>query len=52
VEIRSLSILSRRKSKTIHSKGNKWTLDDLMAVVPGGLTAGLVNPSPPQPPKE
>ena len=26
-------------------------LDDLLAMVPGSLAAGLVNPSPPQPAK-
>jgi len=37
--------------KTIHPKAGKWTLDELVATVPGTLAAGLVNPAPPQPPK-
>ena len=28
------------------------TLDELSAIVPGTLAAGLVNPAPPQPPKQ
>jgi NAD(P)-dependent dehydrogenase (short-subunit alcohol dehydrogenase family) len=37
--------------KTIYKDGT-WTLDELSAIVPTTLAAGLVNPSPPQPPKE
>jgi len=37
--------------KSINPKTGKWTLDELMDVVPATLAAGLVNPSPPQPPK-
>jgi len=37
--------------KTIHPKEGKWTVDELAAIVPSTLAAGLVNPSPPQPPK-
>jgi NAD(P)-dependent dehydrogenase (short-subunit alcohol dehydrogenase family) len=38
--------------KTISPKQGGWTLDELSAIVPGTLAAGLVNPAPPQPPKE
>jgi NAD(P)-dependent dehydrogenase (short-subunit alcohol dehydrogenase family) len=38
--------------KTIYSKSGAWTLDELAAIVPGTLAAGLINPSPPQPPKQ
>jgi NAD(P)-dependent dehydrogenase (short-subunit alcohol dehydrogenase family) len=37
--------------KTIYKEGS-WTLEELSAVVPGTLAADLVNPSPPQPPKQ
>jgi NAD(P)-dependent dehydrogenase (short-subunit alcohol dehydrogenase family) len=37
--------------KTIYKEGI-WTIDELSSIVPGTLAAGLVNPSPPQPPKE
>jgi len=36
--------------KTIYKAG-VWTLDELSAVVPSTLAAGLVNPAPPEPPK-
>ncbi len=35
-------------SKTIHKEG-RWTLDDLLDVMPRTLAAGLVNPAPPVP---
>ena len=35
--------------KTINPRAGKWTLDELMDVVPGTLGAGLVNPAPPKP---
>ena len=35
--------------KTINPRAGKWTLDELMDVVPGTLAAGLVNPAPPKP---
>jgi NAD(P)-dependent dehydrogenase (short-subunit alcohol dehydrogenase family) len=38
-------------TKTIYNKTGAFTLDDLLAIVPGSLAAGLVNPSPPQPAK-
>jgi len=38
--------------KSIYAKEGKWTLDELMTVVPAELTAALVNPAPPQPPRE
>ncbi len=38
-------------TKTIYNKTGAFTLDDLLAIVPNSLAAGLVNPSPPQAPK-
>ena len=38
-------------TKTIYKAG-VWTLDELSAVVPSTLAAGLVNPAPPEPPKQ
>jgi len=32
-------------------KNGRWTLDELVQIMPTTLAAGLVNPSPPQPPK-
>jgi len=37
--------------KTIHKEG-RWTVDELERIMPTSLAAGLVNPSPPQQPKE
>ena len=37
--------------KSIHKDG-RWTLDELDSLLPTTLMAGLVNPSPPLPPKE
>ena len=37
--------------KSIHKDG-RWTVGELCEVVPRSLAAGLVNPSPPEPPKE
>jgi NAD(P)-dependent dehydrogenase (short-subunit alcohol dehydrogenase family) len=37
--------------KTIYKEG-RWTLDELDRIMPVSLAAGLVNPAPPQPPKE
>jgi len=37
--------------KSIHKEG-RWTLDELDSILPTTLLAGLVNPSPLQPPKE
>ena len=37
--------------KTIHKEG-RWTLDELLEVMPRTLMAGLVNPAPPQPPEQ
>ena len=37
--------------KSIHKDG-RWTLDELDSILPTSLLAGLVNPSPTQPPKE
>jgi len=37
--------------KSIHKAG-VWTVDELCKLVPQSLAAGLVNPMPPQPPKE
>ena len=36
----------------IIDKEGRWTLDELDRIVPSSLVAGLVNPAPPQPPKE
>ena len=38
-------------AKSIHKVG-RWTLDELLSIVPRSLAAGLVNPAPPEPPKE
>ena len=38
-------------TKTIYKKDAAFTLDELSAIVPSTLAAGLVNPAPPQPPK-
>jgi NAD(P)-dependent dehydrogenase (short-subunit alcohol dehydrogenase family) len=38
-------------TKTIYKAG-VWTLDELSAVVPSTLAAGLMNPAPPEPPKQ
>ena len=38
-------------AKSIHKVG-RWTLDELDQIIPRSLAAGLVNPAPPQPPKE
>jgi 3-oxoacyl-[acyl-carrier protein] reductase len=35
-------------TRTIYNKAGAWTLNDLVAIVPSTLAAGLVNPSPPQ----
>jgi NAD(P)-dependent dehydrogenase (short-subunit alcohol dehydrogenase family) len=35
--------------KSINPKSGRFTLDELIEVVPGTLAAGLVNPSPPKP---
>jgi len=37
--------------KSIHKDG-RWTMDELDSILPSTLLAGLVNPSPPQPPKQ
>jgi NAD(P)-dependent dehydrogenase (short-subunit alcohol dehydrogenase family) len=37
--------------KTIYKQGT-WTLDELFRVMPGTLASELINPAPPQPPKE
>jgi NAD(P)-dependent dehydrogenase (short-subunit alcohol dehydrogenase family) len=37
--------------KSIHKEG-RWTLDELDWLVPKSLATGLMNPSPPQPPKQ
>lgn len=39
------------ETKIIDKEG-RWTLDELDRLVPMSLAAGLVNPAPPQPPKE
>ena len=35
--------------KSIYKKG-RWTFEELAAVIPASLAAGLVNPAPPEPP--
>jgi NAD(P)-dependent dehydrogenase (short-subunit alcohol dehydrogenase family) len=40
-----------RPVKTIYKDG-RWTVDELIQVVPNTLAAGLVNPAPPAPPKD
>lgn len=37
--------------KSIHKVG-RWTLDELDQIIPRSLAAGLVNPAPPEPPKQ
>ncbi len=37
--------------KSIHKDG-RWTLDELLNIMPGTLAAGLVNPAPPAPPTQ
>ncbi len=37
--------------RSIHKDG-RWTVDELCDIVPRSLAVGLVNPSPPEPPKE
>jgi len=37
--------------RSIYKEGI-WTVDELCELIPKTLAAGLVNPSPPQPPKE
>ena len=41
----------RRPTKSIHRDG-RWTLDELERLVPISLAAGLVNPAPPEPPRQ
>ena len=38
-------------AKTIYKDG-PWTVDELTAIVPSTLAAGLMNPAPPQAPKQ
>ena len=35
--------------KTVFKKG-RWTVEELLSIMPGSLAAGLVNPAPPEPP--
>ena len=41
----------RRVVKSIHKNG-RWTLDELEELIPISLGAGLVNPVPPEPPRQ
>ena len=41
----------RHVTKSIHKSG-RWTLDELERLFPVSLAAGLVNPSPPEPPRQ
>ena len=35
--------------KTVYKKG-RWTVEELVSIIPGSLAAGLINPAPPEPP--
>jgi len=37
--------------KSVYKKG-RWTYDELSSLIPATLAAGLINPAPPEPPKE
>jgi len=37
--------------KSIFKQG-RWTLDELLRIIPTTLAVGLVNPAPPEPPKQ
>jgi len=41
----------RHVIRSIHKHG-RWTLDELDRLVPGSLAASLVNPAPPEPPRQ
>ncbi|MCI0439896.1 MAG: hypothetical protein L0177_12300, partial [Chloroflexi bacterium] len=41
----------RHVIRSIHKTG-RWTLDELDDLIPISLSSGLVNPVPPQPPRE
>jgi NAD(P)-dependent dehydrogenase (short-subunit alcohol dehydrogenase family) len=46
------SVYQQPEPKKTIIKDGRWTLDELDMILPTTLMAGLVNPSPPQPPKE
>ena len=48
----NITLLSQpRRIRTIFKNG-RWTLDEISRLAPTKLTQGLVNPSPPQPPRQ
>ena len=48
----NITLLSQpRRVRTIFKNG-QWTLDEISRLAPTKLTQGLVNPSPPQPPRQ
>ncbi len=48
----NITLLSQpRRIRTIFKNG-QWTLDEISRLAPTKLTQGLVNPSPPQPPRQ
>ena len=48
----NITLLSQpRRVRTIFKNG-QWTLDEISKLAPTKLTQGLVNPSPPQPPRQ
>ena len=48
----NITLLSQpRRIRTIFKNG-RWTLDEISKLAPTKLTQGLVNPSPPQPPRQ
>ena len=49
---RKISLYPEPKPVRAIYKDGKWTVDELVALVPATVAQGLVNPSPPTPPKE
>ena len=48
----NITLMSQpRRIRTIFKNG-RWTLDEISKLAPTKLTQGLVNPSPPQPPRQ
>ncbi len=48
----TISLYHNPEPMTSIHKDGRWTLDELDSIMPGTLSAGLVNPSPPQAPKQ
>lgn len=46
-----IGVFSQPEIKGRIKKEGDWTVDELMDMMPKKVTAGLVNPAPPQPPK-